>query len=207
MDGWTPRDSEAEAPMLPVSSSQLGKGRLFTSKMISVLITEAPWSPREKNQVSQSGSLLYTFRLSDVIVVWSPWEGEACGKQSINELVLFLFSFLRLWSDIKRGWMMIFLNLVMLSKPERSIRSSCTQNTSSSWFEADPKTSWEERDGKEQRWGHSCNHKQCHSTKSVNFPIINESRLLSMLTNVFNTLNRLHFHVMLYWLRAVVHMQ
>lgn len=99
------------------------------------------------------------------------------------------------FEDIYRGWLMIFPNMLMLLSKPTSIGSSCTQNISSTWFEADPvpagKKAMAERCGKD---AHAVARNQCHATsylQSVNWP--NESRLISMPMNIIHSLNRRHF--------------
>lgn len=63
---------------------------------------------------------------------------------------------------------MIFTDTMLLSKPERSIGSSCTQNISSEWFEADPGPAGK----KEMAKGcgehtHAMYHNQCHATSNL----------------------------------------
>lgn len=67
---------------------------------------------------------------------------------------------------------MIFLNMLMLLSKPKSIGSSWTQNTSSTWFEADPvpagKKEMAESCGKD---AHAVARNQCHATsylQSVN---------------------------------------
>lgn len=62
--------------------------------------------------------------------------------------------------------MMIFISVMMLlSKPTSSIRSSCSQNISSEWFEADPGPAGKEDMAKScGEDTHSMYHSQCHES-------------------------------------------